>query len=118
MLQLSGKTVCAAREIQQPGSALEVLDKLRADPYPWLLDSALPSELGRFSFAGADPYLVARRLGGQMEVECLRAVRPGLTTGRHVVEGDPLEIARQLLPEPPAQSALTRKNSPPGMPSG
>jgi aminodeoxychorismate synthase component I len=106
LFQLSGKTVCTAREIQPSRSAFEVLDKLRADPYPWLLDSALPSELGRFSFAGADPYLVARRLGGKTELECLRAVRPGLTTGRLEVAGDPLEIARRLLPEPPAPSAL------------
>lgn len=106
MFQLSGKTVCTAREIQRPRSALEVLDRLRTDPYPWLLDSALPSELGRFSFAGADPYLVVRRLGGATEVECRRAVRPGATPGRFRAAGDPLEIARQLLPAPPEQSAL------------
>jgi aminodeoxychorismate synthase component I len=104
LFQLSGKTVCTAREIPLPSSALEAFDRLRADPYPWLLDSALPSELGRFSFAGVDPYLVVRRLGEETEVECRRAVRPGLTTGRFAVAGDPLEIARQLLPEPPARS--------------
>jgi aminodeoxychorismate synthase component I len=105
LFQLSGKTVCTAREIPLSGTVLEVFDRLRADPYPWLLDSALPSELGRFSFAGADPYLIVRKLGAETEVECRRAVRPGLNTGRFSVSSDPLEVAKGLFPEPPARSA-------------
>ena len=103
MFQLSGKTVCAVREIQPARAALEILATLRAAPYPWLLDSALPSELGRFSFAGADPYLVVRGSGPETEIECLRAVRPGLSPGRSAVTGDPLDVARQLMPEPPSR---------------
>ena len=35
---------------------------------------------------------------GRVELECRRAVRSGLARGRRVVSGDPLEIARGLLP--------------------
>jgi aminodeoxychorismate synthase component I len=82
---------------------LEIFADLRSDPYPWLLDSALPSKLGRYSFAGADPYLVVRGHGMETEIECTRAVRPGLSVGRSVATGNSLEVVRELMPEPPAQ---------------
>ena len=67
-----------------------------------MLDSALPSErLGRYAFLGADPYLVLRSKGGQTEIECLRAVWPGLSPGRRDVDGDPLDVLRALLPPSP-----------------
>jgi aminodeoxychorismate synthase component I len=100
VFQLSGKTVCAVREIQPARSVSEIFAGLRADPYPWLLESALPSKLGRYSFAGADPYLVIRGQGLETEVECTRAVRPGLSRGCRVTTGDSLEVVRKLMPEP------------------
>ena len=85
---------------------LAAFASLRGDPYPWLLDSALASpRIGRFSFAGADPYLVMRARGMRIELECRRAVRPGLATGRRVLAGDPLDSLRSLLPPPPAIGA-------------
>jgi aminodeoxychorismate synthase component I len=102
--QLSGKTVSFAREVSPVRGAPEVFEKLRSGSYPWLLDSALASDCGRFSFAGADPYLVVRGRGSEIDVECLRAVRPGLTVGRREASGDLLEMVRRLFPEPPSVS--------------
>lgn len=94
----------ALRELGRRGDLLTAFGRLRSDPCPWLLDSALPGgRLGRFSFAGADPYLVLRARGRRSEVQCLRSVRPGLPHGRRAVECDPLELVRALLPEPPPQ---------------
>ncbi len=104
MYPLSGKTVHSVREIQPARGAPEVLEKLRASPYPWLLHSALASERGRFSFAGADPYLVVRGRGSEIEVECRRAARPGLAVGRREATGDLLALVRALFPEPPVDS--------------
>ena len=99
------RTAIELRELA-PRDPLGVLASLRGDPYPWLLDSALPSpRIGRFSFAGADPYLVLRARGTRIELECRRAVRPGLALGRQVLFGDPLETVRGLLPPPPAVAA-------------
>jgi para-aminobenzoate synthetase component 1 len=103
LFQLSGKTVCTVREIQPARAVSEIFAGLRADPYPWLLESALPSKVGRYSFAGADPYLVIRGQGLKTEIECTRAVRPGLSRGRWVTTGDSLEVARNLMPEPPSR---------------
>ncbi len=96
----SSRSVAAysAHPLSAPRDALAAFESLRADPYPWLLDSALPSpRLGRFSLAGADPYLVLRARGRRCELECRRAVRPGWPRGRRVVEGDPFELLRSLL---------------------
>jgi aminodeoxychorismate synthase component I len=103
--QLSGRTVSFAREISPARGAPEVFEKLRSGSYPWLLDSALTSDCGRFSFAGADPYLVVRGRGSELEIECLRAVRPGLKVGRREASGDLLEMVRNLFPQWPAESA-------------
>ena len=85
--------------------SLDALDRLRAGDCPWLLDSALclPG-LGRYSFAGVDPYLVLRVRGPRVEIECRRAVYRGLATGRHVFEIGALEAIRGLLPPVPATS--------------
>ena len=107
MYQLSGKTVHFAREISPARGVPEVFEKLRSGSHAWLLDSALPSDCGRFSFAGADPYLVVRGRGSELEFECLRAVRPGLEVGRREASGDLLELVRGLFPQSPAESGAT-----------
>jgi aminodeoxychorismate synthase component I len=105
VFHLPGATACASRELSPDGDLLELFERLRADPFPWLLDSALPSErLGRYSFAGADPYLVLRARGSSVELDCRRAVRPGLEPGRAVFDADPLDVLRALLPSPPARA--------------
>ncbi len=98
-------TALALREISPSCEPLGAFEALRGRACPWLLDSALPSpRLGRFSFAGADPYLLLRARGGSVELECRRAVYAGLAPGRHVVDGDFFETARELLPRLPAQA--------------
>jgi aminodeoxychorismate synthase component I len=71
------------RELSLPDSnLLRVCEALRSRPWAWLLDSSsVDQRLGRFSFAGADPYLVARAFGERIEVESRRPVREILSPG-------------------------------------
>ncbi len=85
----------------QPG-LLARFARLRGRRYPWLLDSSLPSaRLGRWSFAGADPYAVLRVRADHCELECLRAARRGLAVGRQILRADPIELLRALAPPIP-----------------
>ena len=85
----------------EPG-LLARFEALRSKPYPWLLDSSQPSaRLGRWSFAGAEPYAVLRVRGEDCELECRRSVRRGLRAGRRRLRADPLELLRALAPPPP-----------------
>jgi len=92
------------REVPGPEEPASAFERLRAADAPaprhaWLLESALSgSSLGRFSFAGASPYAVLRARDTRLELEVLRAARPGLAPGRMRLRGDPLEAARALLP--------------------
>jgi para-aminobenzoate synthetase component 1 len=89
----------AVCSVAEPPEVLAAFERLVTRPYAWLLDSALRSpRLGRFSFAGADPWLVLRGRGSRVEIECLRPVRAGLSAGRTEFPGDVLEVARALLP--------------------
>lgn len=82
-----------------PPDLVDVCDALRVEACPWLLDSALVGHpLGRFSFVGADPSLIARIHGERLELHCRRASLPGVSPGFHACEGDPLEAMRRLLP--------------------
>ena len=83
----------------KPAEWLRLVEELHAESGFWWLDSALPdARLGRYSFAGADPYLSLRASGSAIEVEVHREVRRGLEPGVHRLEGDPIEFARSLLP--------------------
>ena len=83
---------------------VEALDGQRCR---WFLDSALETQrLGRFSFAGADPYAVLRISGTRSVLETHREVRPDFAVGQTVLEGDPLELVRSLLPPPPTPITL------------
>ena len=90
---------------------MALLGQLRNEPYPWMLDSALVTPprkagaLGRYSFAGADPYLVLRAYGDRVELQCRRGVRDDLIPGRSVICHDPLEVARSLMPPPLTREA-------------
>src|SRR5262245_48537219 len=84
-----------------PAGALE---RLRDAGAPWLLESALTMPgVGRFSFAGADPYLIARCRGRDVEIECRRAVYEGLTVGTSHHRAPALPALRALLPAPPRE---------------
>jgi para-aminobenzoate synthetase component 1 len=91
-----------ARGAGAPGGLLPAFERLRADAFPWLLESSLAEgRLGRFSFGGADPYLVMRAHGRRCQIECRRAVHPGLEPGRREIDADPFELLRVLLPPAP-----------------
>jgi para-aminobenzoate synthetase component 1 len=94
----------AVRQVARARDLLEYMPALRRRRNAWLLDSALPSSrLCRFSFAGADPYLVVTARDGELVLDVRRAVRPDLPVGRHTRRGDPLELLRGLLPPAPAE---------------
>jgi aminodeoxychorismate synthase component I len=101
----SDRTAVAVRELGSGFDLPATFELLRGQPFAWLLDSALPGpRLGRFSFAGADPYLVIRFQHGAVELECRRAARSDLVPGRTAIDCDPLELVRQLMPPPPEDS--------------
>jgi hypothetical protein len=65
------RTACVVREVARARYLLDFIPALRTGRNAWLLDSALPSpRLGRFSFAGADPYLVMTARGGEVSLTC------------------------------------------------
>jgi len=113
------RSAIRAQEIACGENLLPAFEALRRRPFSWLLDSALAEasgtaalgdsgerhEKGRYSFAGADPYLVLRAFGRRIEIECHRAVRPELPEGFHALEGDVFEWVRRLLPAPPSAAA-------------
>jgi len=91
---------CAIHALREISArcVVDSFERLRAADCPWLLDSVLRvPELGRFSFAGADPYLLLRARGERVEIECRRAVYPALVPGHHVFAAPALEAIRQLL---------------------
>jgi len=96
---------------------LRVVDGLHADPGFWWLDSALEDgRLGRFSFAGTDPYLWLTARGGQVEIDVRREVRAGLGRGFHRFETDPIDCARSLLPRADSLAYSTRTTARSGNP--
>jgi len=89
----------AVRELTLPADPLDWFEILRVGSHPWLLDSGAASgPLARFSFMGADPYLVLRSRDGRNVFECRRAVSPELTLGSRVVDGHPLDVAEAARP--------------------
>ena len=103
MFNLPAHTALVCRNLVWPSGWLDAVERVHVDPYPWLLESTLnDTRLGRYSFAGADPYAVVRAWGTRVEIECRRASRPGWPLGRHRVECDPLEALRSWLPPRPA----------------
>jgi aminodeoxychorismate synthase component I len=96
----------AVHELPPADTLLPLAEALRRRAGSWWLDSALPGgRLGRFSFAGAEPYAIARARGGCIEIACARAARPDLAPGRTRLAGDPLALLPRLLPPPPADDA-------------
>lgn len=95
------------RELPQVPDAVALVSLLGGEGFPWLLDSsARDARLGRFSFVGADPYLVLRVWGSEAQLDCRRDVRSDLPLGRTGCVADPLDLVRSLLPAPPAPTSL------------
>jgi aminodeoxychorismate synthase component I len=97
----------AVRELAPADSLLPVSDALHDRPGAWWLDSAQPGgALGRFSFAGAEPYAIVRAFGNDVTVDTFRPVRADLPPGRTKLAGGALAALRTLLaPQPVATSA-------------
>jgi len=111
MLHPSGVTAVYAHPLPAAFDLIAAFELLRADPFPWLLESALPSRrLGRFSFAGSDPYLVLRAFGERVELDHRRPVREDLAPGRSVLECDPLDAVRRLMPPRLGRGALRQES--------
>jgi aminodeoxychorismate synthase component I len=92
----------APRDLDAPAA----LERLRGAGAAWLLDSAVPSPgTGRYSFAGADPYLIVRCRGLDVQIECRRAVYEGLTIGTSHGRAPALEALRALLPAAPREAS-------------
>jgi aminodeoxychorismate synthase component I len=78
---------------------LEAFEPLRGGACPWLLDSArADARLGRFSFAGAEPWAVLRARGREVELRVRRAVHPDWPVGRHRLGDDPFAALRRVVP--------------------
>ncbi|HKA14364.1 MAG TPA: aminodeoxychorismate synthase component I [Myxococcota bacterium] len=93
-------SLSAPEDLDPPGA----VERLRSAGSPWLLESALQAPgIGRFSFAGADPYLILRCRGLDLHVECRRAVYEGLTVGTFHDHGPALPALRALLPPAPGE---------------
>jgi len=110
----------ALAALDRPATAAEwlrVVDGLHARPGFWWLDSALEDgRLGRFSFAGADPYLWMTARAGEVDIDVQRSVRPGLSRGFHRFETDPIDCARSLLPRADSLAYSTRTTARSGNP--
>ena len=90
----------APADLDPPGA----LERLRDAGAPWLLESALRLPgIGRYSFAGADPYLILRCRGQDVEIECRRAAYEGLTVGTSHERGPALAALRARLPAAPRE---------------
>lgn len=95
-------TACAVQRVSPDRDWREWIERLREAPFFWWLDSAEVSpRLGRYSYAGADPYLVMRGYRDRVELDVRRAARPDLPPGRSVLHDRPLDALRGLLPPPP-----------------
>jgi len=95
------RTAVRVRELSRPVDAVSALAALRPAPAPWLLDSALRDpRLGRYSFAGVDPYLIARLGPGGIELDWRRRVRS--LPGEPQRDADPFAALAGLLPPAPA----------------
>ena len=96
-------TACAVQQASHGRDWCEWIERLREAPLFWWLDSAqLSPRLGRYSYAGADPYLVVRGFGDRIELDVRRSVRPDLQPGRSVLLDRPLDALQGLLPPPPS----------------
>jgi aminodeoxychorismate synthase component I len=96
------ETAVAIVELPPPSSMWQLAECLWERPHPWLLESTLAAPpLGRWSFAGADPYLVLRCRREEAHLDVRRAVRPDLPIGSRTTHAPPLDALRACLPPTP-----------------
>ncbi len=91
-------TAIVARPLAASGSFEARVAGLPRDGRFWLDSAQEGLPLGRFSFAGAEPYAILRGYGDRNELLVKREVRPDLpVAGRHGLSGPSLPILRRLL---------------------
>lgn len=77
-------------EIECSTSPIDLFRIFLKEPYCFFLDSGMdPEKLGRYSFMGADPFLVLRSIGEETEV-----IRPD---GKEIETGNPLDILNSYM---------------------
>lgn len=93
-------TRIAVRDVSALADWDTCVARLRARPGFWLLDSALADvRTGRWSFAGAEPFAIARAYGDRIEIEpCLRAGEETPLLERRAWHGDAFEALRAIVP--------------------
>jgi aminodeoxychorismate synthase component I len=97
-------TRIAIRDVSALASWDACVARLRALPGFWLLDSSLADGRGgRWSFAGAEPYAIARAIGDRIEIEMCRDDAPQLA--RRAWRGDAFEALREIVPRAEASDA-------------
>ena len=76
--------------VREEGKTLiEAYDKFKDSPYSFFLDSALPSDtLGKFSFAGRDPFLIFKSKKDHIELDW--------RTRKETLKGNPFFVLRDL----------------------
>jgi anthranilate/para-aminobenzoate synthase component I len=97
-LARTGAVLPVYAEINIPGlTPCAALEAVRADRYPVLLESARKSEkIGRYSFVTADPYLIFKSYGDEVELN-LPAAPAGKYGKRATMKRKPLVKLRELL---------------------
>ena len=90
----------AIRELAAPLGWGAFVARLHEAPGFWLLDSALADgRAGRWSFAGAEPYAIARAFGDRITIEpCQREGEDSQRVDARVWRCDPLEALRTIVP--------------------
>ncbi len=90
----------AVRDVSASAAWDACIVRLRAMPGFWLLDSSLADGCsGRWSFAGAEPYAIARAFGDRIEVEpCQREGEDSPRVDARVWRCDPFEALRSIVP--------------------
>ncbi len=101
MMPQAGCTALRMREFPRALDVLARFEALRAGRHPWLLDSSgrpgSPSAAqSRYSFLGADPYLVLRSFGERSELEWREE-----EIEREMRTGDPLALVSEVLARTP-----------------
>ncbi len=92
---------------------LALVESMRGDGLPWLLESALvDGRLGRHTLLGADPFAVLTARGDTLALEVRRACRPGWSPGRQIARGDAFEAVRALWPRTAADALPGRAELP------
>ncbi|MDI3280336.1 MAG: aminodeoxychorismate synthase, component I [Bacillota bacterium] len=78
------------KELDLPLEALDIYEYFADQPHSFWLDSGMDAQrLGRFSFIGANPFLIMRSKGHRIEI--LKAGK------RERLEGNPFEVLKRLL---------------------